>query len=212
MTSSQAEQPDFTPPAKAPSSAVDAPSVVSGKGGQLIVLAGPTAVGKGTVAGYIIRNYSQIRLSISATTRAPRPGEVDGQHYFFVSEDRFTEMIAQDEFLEWATVHNRHRYGTPKQPVLDSLARGENVLLEIDVQGAFQVQQNFPEAVLVFLHPPSWEELVRRLRGRGTETAEEQALRLETARTELATADRFSHHIINDEVAKAAASIVDLIG
>lgn len=212
MDSSQPKEQVSTRKTLAHSTLGDSAKVQPEKRGKLIVLAGPTAVGKGTVAGYIIRNYAHIRLSISATTRAPRLGEIEGQHYFFVSEDQFTEMIERGEFLEWATVHNRHRYGTPKQPVLDSLARGENVLLEIDVQGAFQVQQNFPEALLIFLHPPSWEELVRRLQGRGTETAEEQALRLETARTELATADRFNYHIINDEVAKAAASIVDLIG
>ncbi|PRI12285.1 guanylate kinase [Leucobacter massiliensis] len=177
----------------------------------LTVLAGPTAVGKGTVAAYIREHYPDIRLSVSATTRAPRPGEEEGVHYFFVDDERFDRMLAGGELLEWATVHNRFRYGTPRGPVVEAAERGEPVLLEIDLQGARQVRASMPEARLVFLAPPSWEELVDRLVGRGTEDAEERERRLATARVELAAADEFDEVIVNDEVPRAAARLVELM-
>ncbi|WP_336659497.1 guanylate kinase [Leucobacter sp. USHLN153] len=177
----------------------------------LTVLAGPTAVGKGTVASYIREHYPEVQLSVSATTRAPRPGEEHGHHYFFVDDEGFDRMLASDELLEWATVHNKYRYGTPRQPVLDAAARGALMLLEIDLQGARQVRASMPEAQLVFLAPPSWEELVDRLVGRGTEDAEERARRLETAQVELAAADEFDEVIVNDEVPRAAARLVALM-
>ena len=179
--------------------------------GRLIVLAGPTAVGKGTVASYIRAHHPEVDLSVSATTRTPRPGEVDGTHYFFVSDAEFDRLVADDELLEWATVHNSHRYGTPRGPVEQALNTGTSVLLEIDIQGARRVREAIPEAQLVFLLPPSWEELVRRLTTRGTETAEEQARRLETARIELAAAGEFDHQLVNDDVARAAQKVVDLV-
>jgi guanylate kinase len=178
---------------------------------RLTVLAGPTAVGKGTVAGYIRRHYPNIMLSISATTRAPRPGEIDGVHYYFVDDAEFDRLIRDDQLLEWATVHNSYRYGTPRRPVEEALAAGRNVLLEIDLQGARLVRQHMPEARLVFLAPPSWDELVRRLRGRGTESAEEQARRLRTAKVELAAESEFDAVVVNDDVARAAERVVDLI-
>lgn len=178
---------------------------------RLTVLAGPTAVGKGTVAGYIRRHHPNIMLSISATTRAPRPGEIDGVHYYFVDDAEFDRLIRDDQLLEWATVHNSYRYGTPRRPVEEALAAGRNVLLEIDLQGARLVRQHMPEARLVFLAPPSWDELVRRLRGRGTESAEEQARRLRTAKVELAAESEFDAVVVNDDVARAAARVVDLI-
>ena len=178
---------------------------------RLTVLAGPTAVGKGTVAGYIRRHHPNIMLSISATTRAPRPGEIDGVHYYFVDDAEFARLIRDDQLLEWATVHNSYRYGTPRRPVEEALAAGRNVLLEIDLQGARLVRQHMPEARLVFLAPPSWDELVRRLRGRGTESAEEQARRLRTAKVELAAESEFDAVVVNDDVARAAARVVDLI-
>lgn len=177
---------------------------------RLTVLAGPTAVGKGTVAAYVRDHYPEIRHSVSATTRAPRPGEVEGKHYFFVDDETFDRMLAADELLEWATVHNSYRYGTPRGPVLDAAARGETMLLEIDLQGARQVRASMPEARLVFLAPPSWDELVNRLVGRGTEGEEERARRLETAKVELAAADEFDAVIVNDEVPLAAARLVEL--
>ena len=178
---------------------------------KLLVLAGPTAVGKGTVARNIIENHPEIVLSVSATTRQPRPGEVDGKSYFFLTDAEFDELIQTGQILESAVVHGTHRYGTPRQPVEAALAAGHPVLLEIDIQGARQVKAAMPDAITVFLTPPSWDELVRRLRGRGTETESEMANRLETARQELASKDEFDHVIVNDEVAKCAASVVELL-
>ncbi len=179
---------------------------------RLIVLAGPTAVGKGTVAQHVRDHYPWIRHSVSWTTRAPRPGEIDGVHYTFVSDAEFDEGLADDAFLEWAKVHNSHRYGTPRAQVQSVLDTGDSVLLEIDLQGARQIRDRMPEALLVFLAPPSWEELVRRLVGRGTEDEEERSRRLATAEVELASQDEFDAVVINRDVAEAAAEVVALIG
>lgn len=178
---------------------------------RLVVLAGPTAVGKGTVSRYIREHYPNVLLSVSATTRAPRPGEVDGEHYYFVTDERFDDMIAGGEFLEHATVHNASRYGTPRPPIDAALAAGRSVLLEIDLQGARAVRQRMPEALLVFLLPPSWEELVRRLVGRGTESAAEQARRLATAKVEMGAQDEFDVKVVNREVSQAASEVVELL-
>jgi guanylate kinase len=178
---------------------------------KLIVVAGPTAVGKGTVVRQILASNDDIALSVSATTRAPRQGEIDGQSYFFLSDAEFDALIASGEMLEFAVVHGTHRYGTPRQPVMAAIEAGKNVLLEIDIQGARQVKNHMPEAITVFLAPPSWQELVNRLVGRGTESPEEMARRLETARVELAAQDEFDHVVINDDVAKCAQSVVDLL-
>ncbi|WP_339620436.1 guanylate kinase [uncultured Salinibacterium sp.] len=178
---------------------------------RLVVLAGPTAVGKGTVSGYIRENHPDVLLSVSATTRKPRPGEVDGVHYYFVSDAEFDSMIANNELLEWAVVHNSYRYGTPRPPIDAALAEGKRVLLEIDLQGARSVRRVMPEALLVFLLPPTWEELVRRLIGRGTEEAAEQSRRLETAKVELAAQDEFDVKVVNTEVRQAAQEVVELM-
>jgi guanylate kinase len=168
-------------------------------------------VGKGTVSTYIRENYPEVLLSVSATTRAPRPGEVDGVSYYFIDDDEFDRMIAAGEFLEWAVVHNKSRYGTPRAPIDEALGSGRSVLLEIDIQGARQVKAAMPEATLVFLLPPTWEELVRRLIGRGTESLEEQERRLTTARVELAAQDEFDHRVVNRDVRTAAAEVVELM-
>ncbi|SFB43282.1 guanylate kinase [Nocardioides alpinus] len=178
---------------------------------RLIVLAGPTAVGKGTVAADVRRRHPEVWLSVSATTRAPRPGEVNGVHYWFVSDDEFDAMVAQGELLEWAVVHKAARYGTPRGPVDAALTAGQPAMLEIDLQGARQVRENMPEAVLVFLKPPSWDELVRRLVGRGTESEAERERRLETARAELAAESEFDVTIVNHEVHAAAEQLVALM-
>lgn len=178
---------------------------------RLVVLAGPTAVGKGTVSTYIREHYPDVHLSVSATTRAPRPGEVDGVNYYFVSDEEFDALEASGDMLETATVHNAYRYGTPRGPVDEALASGRSVLLEIDIQGARSVKKAMPEAVLVFLLPPTWDELVRRLTGRGTESPAEQARRLETAKVELAAQDEFDHRVVNHDVSKAAQEVVDLM-
>ncbi len=179
---------------------------------RLTVLAGPTAVGKGTVSADVRARYPHVWLSVSATTRPPRPGEVDGVHYRFLSPEEFARMVSEGEFLEWAVVHGRHSYGTPRGPVEERLAAGRPALLEIDLQGARQVRQTMPEAHFVFLAPPSWEELVRRLEGRGTEDADERQRRLATAEVEMAAAAEFDRTIINDDVTRATDELVELMG
>ncbi len=181
-----------------------------GERSRLLVLAGPTAVGKGTVAAHIREHNPEIHLSVSATTRPPRPGEIDGVHYYFVDDAEFDRLIADDELLEYAVVHNRSRYGTPRAPIDAALAKGKTVLLEIDLQGARQVRRAEPAATLIFLLPPSWDELVHRLVGRGTEEAEERARRLRTAKVELAAQNEFDHLIVNEDVATAAREVVEL--
>lgn len=183
-----------------------------GNASRLVVLAGPTAVGKGTVSTYIRENHPEVHLSVSATTRSPRPGEIDGVNYFFVSDAEFDRLVEDDDMLEWATVHNAYRYGTPRRPVEAALAEGRSVLLEIDLQGARQVRRAMPEAVLVFLLPPTWEELVRRLIGRGTEAPAEQQRRLATAKVELAAQGEFDFRVVNGDVSQAAMEVVDLMG
>lgn len=178
---------------------------------RLTVLAGPTAVGKGTVAAYLRDNYPEVWISTSATTRKPRPGEVNGEHYHFVDDETFDAMIAADDLLEWAVVHKTARYGTPRQPAMDAMAAGRLALLEIDLQGARQVREHMPEARFVFLAPPSWDELVRRLVGRGTETEAERERRLETARVELAAESEFDATVVNVSIPDAAAELVELM-
>lgn len=178
---------------------------------RLTVLAGPTAVGKGTVSADLRERYPDIALSVSATTRPPRPGEKDGVHYHFLRAEEFAELVADGEFLEHALVHGRYHYGTLRGPVERLLARGTHVILEIDLQGARQVREVMPEARLVFLAPPSWEELVRRLIGRGTEDAEERERRLATAKIELAAEKEFDHTIVNDEVHRATDELVRIM-
>ena len=178
---------------------------------RLTVLAGPTAVGKGSVAAHIRQHHPEVWISVSATTRKPRPGEVHGRHYWFVTEEEFDDLVASGQLLEWAVVHKGARYGTPRRPVEQALAEGRPALLEIDLQGARQVRQSMPDALFVFLAPPSWEELVRRLVGRGTETPEERERRLETARDELAAEPEFDVTVVNHEIHAASEELVALI-
>ena len=179
--------------------------------GCLLVLAGPTAVGKGTVSTWIRENHPEVELSVSATTRAPRPGEIEGVNYYFVSDEEFDRMVRDGEFLEWAVVHNQSRYGTPRPPIDRALDAGKSVLLEIDIQGARQVKAAMPSARGVFLLPPSWDELVRRLTGRGTESAEEQSRRLNTAVGELEAVDEFDFLVVNNSVERAGEEVVGLM-
>ncbi len=179
---------------------------------RLTVLAGPTAVGKGTVSADIRRRYPEVWLSVSATTRPKRPGEEHGRDYLFVDDAEFDRMQARGELLEWAVVHGRHRYGTPRRPVTEALAVGRPALLEIDLQGARQVRMRMPEALFVFLAPPSWEELVRRLVGRGTEDAAERERRLATAREELSAESEFDVTIVNHDVEAAVDELVQCMG
>jgi guanylate kinase len=178
---------------------------------RLVVLAGPTAVGKGTVAACVREQHPDIWISVSVTTRQPRPGEVDGLHYHFIDDTEFDRLIASDGLLEWAVVHGRARYGTPRAPVEEALIAGRPALLEIDLQGARQVRERMPQALMIFLAPPSQAELERRLLGRGTEDAEEMARRLETAREEMAAEAEFDVTIVNTDVATACGTLVDLV-
>lgn len=178
---------------------------------RLTVLAGPTAVGKGTITAWVRTEHPEVWISVSATTRLRRPGEQDGVHYHFVSESEFDRLVADDELLEWAVVHRGARYGTPRRPVEDALAQGRMALLEIDLQGARQVRRGMPAALFVFLAPPSWQELVRRLVGRGTEQAAERERRLESAREELAAESEFDVTIVNRRIHDAGEELVELM-
>ncbi|EON34437.1 guanylate kinase [Gordonia terrae C-6] len=180
--------------------------------GRLIVLVGPSAVGKSTVVAKVCAAVPDVYFSVSATTRDPRPGEVDGRDYHFVSAGEFDRMIDADELLEWAEIHGGlQRSGTPIAPVLAALEAGKPVLVEVDLVGARNVVARLPEAVTVFLAPPSWDELVSRLTGRATETPEAIERRLATARTEMAAQDEFDHVIVNSEVDRAADQLVSLL-
>ena len=183
--------------------------------GRLIVLCGPAGVGKGTVLGRVREQHPEIWLSVSATTRQPRPGEVDGVNYFFMPEQEFLDKEAAGEFLETADVFGLAHYGTPVKPVVEHLERNIPVILEIDIQGARSVKQRAGElgieVMTVFIAPPSFEELERRLNGRGTETPEQQAKRLETAKIELAAESEFDKVIVNNVVDEAADELWNLI-
>ncbi|NJQ01538.1 guanylate kinase [Streptomyces zingiberis] len=177
---------------------------------RLTVLSGPSGVGKSTVVAHMRTVHPEVWLSVSATTRAPRPGERDGVQYHFVSDDAFDKLVANGELLEWAEFAG-NRYGTPRGAVQDRLAAGEPVLLEIDLQGARQVREAMPEAQLVFLAPPSWEELVRRLTGRGTESPEVIERRLAAARVELAAEEEFDETLVNTSVQDVARELLALM-
>jgi guanylate kinase len=174
------------------------------------VIAGPSGVGKGSVVRQLLASDPTLYFSVSAKTRAPRPGEVDGMDYWFMSEERFDEMVRQGAFLEWAEMFG-HRSGTPAQPVQEARGQGRDVILEIDVQGAHQVRDRAPDAVLIFLTPPSRQELLRRLRARGTERGEDLDRRLEAIDRELDQAEWFHHVVVNDDITRASREVADII-
>ena len=174
---------------------------------HLVVLSGPSGVGKSSVIKQALKELPETWLSVSATTRAPRPGEEHGKNYFYVSDEEFDRMIAEGDLLEWANFAG-NRYGTPRTAVEERLANGIPVLLEIEVQGAMQVRDSKPDSILVFMQPPSWDVLEDRLTGRGTETAEQIQVRLDVARKELDSAHLFDHSIVNDDVNRAAQELV----
>jgi guanylate kinase len=174
------------------------------------VLSGPSGVGKGTVVTALARQVPHLWVSVSVTTRFPRPGEIDGVNYRFISDAEFDRMIAAGELLEHAT-YGKHRYGTPRQPVEATLAAGAPALLEIDLQGARQVKAVLPDVFRVFLTPPSWDELARRLAARGTESPEIAAARLERARLELAASPEFDAVVVNESVEQACDELINLL-
>ena len=176
------------------------------------VISGPTAVGKGTVVAALKQRHPRVFVSVSVTTRPPRPGEINGVHYLFVDDAVFDDLVADDGLLEWARVHGVHRYGTPRKAVADRLAEGVPTILEIDLQGARQVKTKLPGVRSIFLTPPSWEVLVGRLVGRGTETPEERTRRLATARMELAAAPEFDHVVVNADLGDTVEELVSLLG
>ena len=179
---------------------------------RVVVLSGPSAVGKSTVVRCLRERVPDLHFSVSATTRAPRPGEVDGVDYTFVSADEFQRLIDDGELLEWAELHGGlQRSGTPARPVRDAIAAGRPVLIEVDLAGARAVKDAMPEVLTVFLAPPSWEALESRLIGRGTESAEVQARRLATARAELAAQDSFDVTVVNSQLESACAELVSLL-
>ncbi|MCA1219991.1 guanylate kinase [Streptomyces sp. 8L] len=177
---------------------------------RLTVLSGPSGVGKSTVVAHMRKAHPEVWLSVSATTRKPRPGERHGVQYFFVTDDEFDKLVANGELLEWAEFAG-HRYGTPRAAVLDRLDAGEPVLLEIDLQGARQVRESMTESRLVFLAPPDWDELVRRLTGRGTEAADVIERRLAAAKVELAAESEFDTTLVNTSVEDVARELLALM-
>jgi len=178
--------------------------------GLLILISGPSGTGKGTVCDLLRQKHPEISYSISATTRQPRPGEQDGVNYYFYTKEKFQEMIDQGQLLEWAEVYGNF-YGTPKQKVLDRLEAGEDILLEIDTQGALNVMKVMPEGLFIFLLPPSLEELAARLKGRGTETGESLHRRLGAAVDEIKLATKYRYVVVNDKVEDAQETIAKII-
>lgn len=177
----------------------------------LLVLVGPAGVGKGSLVSRILASQPDFRLSVSATTRMPRPGEIDGVHYHFVNKETFEQMIHEGEFLEFAKVHGNDYYGTPRKELDKAEQDSKHLVLEIDLQGARQIRGKVDDVLSVFILPPSIEELERRLRGRGTETESQIQTRMETAKGELAAASEFDFQIINEDLATTANEIVDLL-
>lgn len=178
--------------------------------GNLFVISGPSGAGKGTLLSKVIERIPDAWVSVSATTRTPRPGEEEGVHYYFLDKDHFLELVNHDGFLEWAKVHDNY-YGTLKESVLEHMKAGEQVILEIDVQGALQVRNVIPEAHLVFIEPPSLEELERRLRSRGTESDDVISSRMKTAEVELAQKMEYDIQVVNDDLEQAVNELTAVI-
>lgn len=178
--------------------------------GTLFVISGPSGAGKGTLVNAVLEANPSIRLSTSATTRAPREGEVNGEHYYFMSVDEFKENIEKGDFIEWALVHSNY-YGTPLAPIQEHLKAGESVILEIDVKGAFQVRNKLPETKLVFIKPPSLDVLEERLRGRGTETEEVIQHRLSNAVGEIDASKEYDVIIVNDDLKEATKELLSVL-
>lgn len=178
--------------------------------GNLFVISGPSGAGKGTLVARVLQRIPDAWVSVSATTRSPRPGEVEGIHYYFMDDDEFDRLIDEDGFLEWADVHTA-RYGTPRKSVEEHIAQGKQVILEIDVQGGFQVREKMPDAHLVFIEPPSIEELRARLVGRGTESEDVIDARMKVAAVELSQKMKYDYVLVNDDLDRATDELVECI-
>lgn len=178
--------------------------------GLLIIISGPSGAGKGTVYNEVIKRRPEIQKSVSVTTRAPRPNEIEGVHYYFRTLEQYQDMIAKGAFLETASVYCNY-YGTPKAPVLEMLSKGQDVMFEIDTLGAEQIRKKYPKSITIFIMPPTFKELEKRLRGRGTESEEAIQRRLGLARSELAKYRLFDYMVFNDEVESAVSSVIAII-
>ncbi len=179
--------------------------------GMLLIISGPSGAGKGTVCKALLAKHNELVLSISMTTRAPRENEIDGVHYFFETKDKFMKLIGEGEFLEYAVVHGRDFYGTPKRFVTEQLEAGNDVVLEIDVEGAMQVKNSFKNGIFVFIMPPTFNELKNRLIGRGTESEEAIERRLKTAAFELQNVNKYDYVVINDVVENAVDCVETIL-
>ena len=178
--------------------------------GNLFIISGPSGAGKGTLVEAVSTRVADMWVSVSVTTRTPRPGESEGEHYHFVSDSEFDEMVGGGRLLEWAEVHG-NRYGTPRDAVAEKVVAGKQVVLEIDPQGAFQVKSTRPDSILVFILPPSFDELQRRLLGRGSETEAQMETRMETARRELELVGQYDHVVLNEDLSRAADELVAIV-
>ncbi|MBW4567994.1 MAG: guanylate kinase [Tolypothrix carrinoi HA7290-LM1] len=174
--------------------------------GRLIVLTGPSGVGKGTLMRSLLQRYPELYYSVSVTTRSPRPGEIDGKNYYFISRNKFEQLVAQGEFLEWAEFAGNY-YGTPREAVLNQIRAGKTVVLEIELEGARQIRASFPSALSIFILPPSFEELEQRIRNRGQDSEEAIARRLQCAQEEIKAAEEFDIQIVNDDLETAVNAI-----
>lgn len=174
--------------------------------GRLIVLTGPSGVGKGTLMRSLLERHPELYYSVSVTTRSPRPGEIDGKNYYFISRNKFEQLVAEGEFLEWAEFAGNY-YGTPREGVLNQIRAGKTVVLEIELEGARQIRASFPSALSIFILPPSFEELEQRIRGRGQDSSEAIARRLQCAHKELKAAEEFDIQIVNDDFETAVNAI-----
>jgi len=179
--------------------------------GKLFIISGPSGTGKGTLCKMLLERDENLVLSVSVTTRQPRSGEVHGREYYFIERDEYLDMLSGGGLLEHASVYGQTLYGTPREPVMKWLEEGRDVILEIDVQGAFQVRENYPRCVLIFILPPSMEELEARITGRGSETDETMRARLAEAEKEIAQSDRYDYRIVNEDLEQACADLHEII-